>query len=501
MSYEFPSPFQSPALDALSPDDYLRSFDDAFLRPDATLEAAGADPRVEALVTPPDANAARRHSAADSDDADAFAERARREGVGIAGAGLMGISIAAAFVNAEFPVLSYDTFEAARVSAPDRLAAELATLRRNAGDALPDPDAEASRVAELVERFYRATGELTELAARPVVVESTPEKPRLKAKLYKQLDAAAAAKLLLLTNTSSLTIGELAAALPDESAGRPTSAARFAGFHFFHPATKRRPVEIAIGASTSPETAARAKALGKAIHKLPMVVGDAPGFLVNRLLQAYLNEALAALDEGVDAQIIEDAMRRFGMEGAPLRVIDEIGADVALHSGWSFYKAFPERTHDSAILPALVRAERLGRKSQRGFYRYESRRSWADDATLDADRTVLAELAGPDVFAAAAGPVDPRFQTPDALALRAAVSIFFEACRLVDEGVAPTLREADAGLVLALGFPPAKGGICYWAFAFGLRKLLRAAKELEPLGKRFEAPGLALRLADAFGDD
>ena len=183
------------------------------------------------------------------------------------------------------------------------------------------------------------------------------------------------------------------------------------------------------------------------------------------------------------------------MKGAPLRIIDEIGVDVAIHSGQSFYKAFPERTHVSTILPGLLRAERYGRKTRHGFYRYGSSVGWHDDATLDADRETLRRLADPTIGSISEN-VDPRFHTDEALGLRSALVVLFEAARLVEEGVIGSFRDADAGLVLALGAPQERGGICYWALSFGLDLLLSAAKEFEPLGARFKAPELLVKLSE-----
>ena len=483
----FPSPFAALApLPGLPPGDYAKLCG-ADAEP-SEFVGAPRDPRVAALFETRETFAWRRFREGRSDD-EAFLRDARERGVGIAGAGLMGISIAASFLDAEITTFVYDPSEAARTSAAERAKRELATLRRNMARALVDPVKENEEIERRVSAYLRVTERLDDVAALPVVVESTPEKPRLKAKFYRELEACSPpnSPITLLTNTSSLTIAELSATLPRDDEGKNTSAARFARFHFFHPAAKRRPVEIAIGAATSCETARRAKALADAIGRVPMIVGDAPGFLVNRLLQAYLGEALAALDEGVDAARLESACLRFGMEAAPLRIIDEIGADVSLHAGWSFFKAFPERSNDSKILPGLVRAERLGRKTRRGFYRYESAVGWRDDATLDAAPETLRALAAPNAIPSIPG-VPAAFHTDDALVLRFLVATLFDAGRLVEEGVARSLQEADAALTLALGFPQDKGGIGYWALAFGLDRLLAVARDLATLGPRFEPP-------------
>ena len=491
----FPSPFAAPEpLSGLDPSDYVAGF--------SQPEASGGvpqsdDPRVTALFRRKQTFANKRFRAAKAsrNDLRAFVSDVRNQGVGVAGAGVMGVSIAAAFLNARVPVLARDPAKAACDSARSRVTRELLELRWYSGEALENAEEEETLVVDRVAEFFRVTQDLEALAAKPVVIESATEKPKLKAKFYHQLEDAATTSILLLTNTSSPTIAELSEALPRDEEDKHTSVSRFAGFHFFNPVTRRRPVEIAVGAQTSPETIARAVSLGREINKLPMVVGDSPGFLVNRLLQAFLNEALAELDEGVPAERVEALSRRFGMKVPPLRVIDEIGVDVAMLSGKSFYKAFPERTHVSTILPGLLRAERYGRKTRHGFYRYESRSGWQDDATFDADRETLRRLADPTIGSIVEN-VDPRLHTDEALGLRSALVILFEAARLVEEGVVGSLRDVDAGLVLALGAPRDRGGICYWALSFGLDILLEAAKEFEPLGARFKAPELLVKLSE-----
>lgn len=365
--------------------------------------------------------------------------------VGIAGAGLMGISIAAAFVEAGIPVVCRDPVQEALKSAPERLERELAARRAFRGE--PDSSADVSRAREL----FNATSELRDLASAEVVVETIPEKIKLKAKFYRELAALAPSPLLTLTNSSSLRVSELAEALSPEP-DAPISRARFCAFHFFHPVARRPLVEVAPGAETSSETLARAAALARRIGSTPIVAGDGPGLLVNRLLQAELNRALKALDEGAPAARIESVFSRLGFEAPPLRVIDEIGCDVALRSGWSFLKAFPERTHVSEKLAELVREGRLGRKTGRGFYRHASPVPWASGSFLD------------DEFSANFAP-DPKADADLARSVFAA--LLDEAKRVLDEGIARTYREIDSALVLALGFPRRLGGICYRALAVG----------------------------------
>ena len=498
--------FIAPAkpIPGLDPDAYVRFFHTQITRaPDAPAyepacesvcekrdRAADAllfkrTTRVNALACDPDANAEAERIASALEDGSEF--------LGVAGAGLMGVSIAASFIAARVRVLVYDPVDAALATLRERLRRELALLRVALERNLPDPDAESAALDELLDSRLSATNAAPRLAEAAVVVESIPEKAKLKAKFYRDLDAAARRPIFLMTNTSSLRIDELSQSLAEDSDGRLTSRARFVGFHFFHPAVKRALVEIAVGERSCASALALASRLARIISKTPLVVSDAPGFLVNRLLQAYLNEILALLDEKVPIERLERLAERIGMERPPLRVLDEIGLDVSLRSGWSFLKAFPDRTHASRALETLCRVGRLGRKTRLGFYRYETSEPWREDATLDLDQAKLAELSESRDSGSSR---DSSGYSDEALAARIAIAVFFEAARLVEEGVVGSLAEADAGSTLALGFPRAKGGACYWATASGLDRVITESRRWSFLGSRFVPPELVRALAE-----
>lgn len=467
-------------LDELTPQSYL----------DLNAERYGLSERVNKLFLP-------RHGAPkikeyhDEELSTTFLQDVYANGLGVAGAGLMGISIAAVAVNAGIPTLSYDVSDAALTSAPERLAREITAQRLRAGIACDVNAEEQQTVRRLVERFYQTTDSLEELARRRVVVESTPEKIKLKTKFYQKLNQAAKNPILLLTNTSSLRVDELAEALPEAQENQPLAKDFFCGFHFFHPVSKRSLLEIARGAKTSRNAVVCALALARAFKKTPILVNDAPGFLVNRVLQPYLNEALAMLEEGIEPDRVERVCLNFGMEGAPLRVVDEIGLDVTLHAGWSFLKAFPTRTHVSAILPEMARLNRLGRKTLLGFYRYQTHDSWSDDAELDCDAASLRALYRPDADA----PTTNTASDDAELALRVFTCVLFEGARLLQEDVAANAQLVDLGLTRALGFPEKKGGAFYWALSAGLNDILRLAENFKSLGQRFDPPKLLIDLA------
>ncbi len=237
---------------------------------------------------------------------------------------------------------------------------------------------------------------------------------------------------LLFTNTSTIAIGELAAAAPDPG--------RFCGFHFFHPVRERSLVEIIPGRSTNPTTIAVARNHAEKIGKKPIVVGDGPGFLVNRLLHPYLNGSLALLEEGVPLEWIEQVATEFGMLKGPFRIMDEIGLDVTLHGGWVLSRAFPERAVESKILVEMVARGLHGRKTGAGFFLYDSPTNWGDTGAVN--REFITTFIKNHRNAAREEIVDRLFH-----------GMYLEALRCVEDGVVQHLDEASFAAIHGLGFP------------------------------------------------
>lgn len=370
----------------------------------------------------------------------------------IVGAGLMGCSIAAAFLRAGLKVSLYDSSVEALERAPRRVAEELAAQLAD-GDENSRHNEARLRTASLL----TILSDTARLDRAEVIIETIVEKLKIKQKFYRQLDSLLTAPKILLTNTSTLRIADLAEPLAKT---KYLSPERFCGFHFFHPVRKRSLVEVIPSQETTPAALAVARHLAWAIDKRPITVGDGPGFLVNRLLNPYLDEAMALLIEGTPMERIESAARRFGMEMGPFRIIDEIGLDVTMHSGWTFYKTFPERIAAMPLLPLMIDAGRLGRKNGVGFYRYKSAGNWADlgteDPTLGALLTTIRSRWG-------AGYGIQRESDDDQIASRLFLGILREGERILKEGIVADTSQVDRALVFALGFPKTKGGIFFWS--------------------------------------
>ena len=196
-----------------------------------------------------------------------------------------------------------------------------------------------------------------------IVVEAVPEKMKIKKQVLAELDAALPETAIIASNTSALSISEMAAATK-----RP---AKVIGMHFFNPAHVMKLVEIIPGLETSQETVDDVVAFAESLRKIAVVVQECPGFLVNRLLMPYLNEATYCLQEGAaTATEIDAAVVEFGMPMGPFTMMDMLGIDVCQYVGDYLYDEYGLRMAPAPFFYKLVQAGRLGEKNGKGFYGY-----------------------------------------------------------------------------------------------------------------------------------
>ena len=196
-----------------------------------------------------------------------------------------------------------------------------------------------------------------------VVIEAVPEKMKIKKQVLAELDAALPETAIIASNTSALSISEMAAATK-----RP---AKVVGMHFFNPAHVMKLVEIIPGLETSQETVDDVVAFAESLRKIAVVVQECPGFLVNRLLMPYLNEATYCLQEGAaTATEIDAAVVEFGMPMGPFTLMDMLGIDVCQYVGDYLYDEYGLRMAPAPFFYKLVQAGRLGEKNGKGFYGY-----------------------------------------------------------------------------------------------------------------------------------
>ncbi|QDF97020.1 3-hydroxybutyryl-CoA dehydrogenase [Azoarcus sp. DD4] len=278
-------------------------------------------------------------------------------GVGVIGAGTMGAGIAQICATTGVQVTMVDVSPAAIDRGQSAIAGSLERL-------VSKEKLTAAQKAEALARL-RATTDYAELADAQLVIEAATESLELKLRILRQVDEIVAKDAIIATNTSSLSITQLAAVV--------SAPARFIGMHFFNPVPMMALVELIRGLQTSDETHARVLAFAGQIGKTPITAKNSPGFAVNRILCPMINEAVFALQEGLATAEDIDAGMKLGCNHpiGPLALADMIGLDTLLAIMQMFYEGFDDPKYRPApLLKEMVAAGYLGRKSGRGFYAY-----------------------------------------------------------------------------------------------------------------------------------
>jgi 3-hydroxyacyl-CoA dehydrogenase/enoyl-CoA hydratase/3-hydroxybutyryl-CoA epimerase len=260
-------------------------------------------------------------------------------------------------------------------------------------------------------------------ARADVLIEAIFENLQAKRELFARLEAQAKPHAILATNTSSLKLADIAQALKDPS--------RLVGIHFFNPVPQLQLVEVVCGTGTNPEMARKAAAFVRAIDKLPLPVTDSPGFLVNRVLGPYMQNAFRMLDEGAKPETLDHAMEEFGMPMGPAELADTVGLDICLAAGKSLARhAAGRQAEVPQLLANKVALGHLGRKTGQGLYRYVDGR--AVKGQPDAHGEALVESL-----------IEPYLE---------------EAKAALAEGIVADADLIDAGLIFGTGFAPFRGG-------------------------------------------
>ena len=397
--------------------------------------------------------------------ADASVQPRNVSRVGVIGAGIMGAGIVGAHLRKGIPTVMIDVTPQALENGVASITKVMQT-RIEIGRAT-----QADLVSVLA--LLNSTTSLSQLADREVVIEAVVEDEEVKSKLYRDLQNIIPADAILASNTSTISITRMARAV-----GKPEN---FAGLHFFNPVDRMQLVEVIRGEKTSDTTVVTLVALAKRVGKTPIVVKDCPGFLVNRILFPYLNEAMVLLEEGADPRALDKAASDFGMPMGPITLSDLVGLDTASYAGQVVNRAFADRAKDTKILAALVAAGRLGQKSGTGFYSYAKGSRGIDDpalaAILEKCRTAKRTIGSEEIR-------DRLF-----------LPMVIEASLVLTEGIVREPADVDMGLILGVGFPPQRGGLLRWADTEGLSNLLTRLAKYEALGKRFQPTEQMRRLA------
>ncbi|HTX25306.1 MAG TPA: 3-hydroxyacyl-CoA dehydrogenase NAD-binding domain-containing protein [Steroidobacteraceae bacterium] len=367
--------------------------------------------------------------------------------VHIIGAGVMGGDIAAWCALRGFTVTLQDRATEFVAPALER-AGELFTKR------LRDP-AKAAAAKDRLRADVAGDG----VPDADVIIEAIFESLNAKRELYAALEPRMKPTALLATNTSSLMLEPLAAKL-----AKPE---RLVGLHFFNPVAQMPLIEVVQSAQSDPAVVQAALAFARKLDKLPVPCRSAPGFIVNRVLMPYLDEAMLAGEQGVPLVSIDEAAVRFGMPMGPIELADVVGLDVASHVGEIIAAELGRSVPDLTRLKQLVAAKKLGRKTGEGFYR------WQDGKPVK--------------------PAPPAAPAPADLQDRLILAMVNESAACLRDGVVAEADLLDAAVIFGTGFAPFRGGPIAYARHRGIPAVVARLTELaERYGSRFAPdPGWA----------
>ncbi|HZP75334.1 MAG TPA: 3-hydroxyacyl-CoA dehydrogenase NAD-binding domain-containing protein [Pseudolabrys sp.] len=389
--------------------------------------------------------------------------------VGIIGAGFMGAGIAQVTAQAGIEVVLVDrdqeTADKGKAALHKQISDRIAKGRAKTAD------------RDALMNAISATADYAALGDCDLIIEAVFEDRKVKAEVYKKVQAVIRDDAIFASNTSTLPISSLAGEFKDP--------ARFIGIHFFSPVDRMMLVELILGKQTADPALAAALDYVRAIRKTPIVVNDSRGFYTSRVVGTYIREGHLMLAEGIPAAMIENVGRMAGMPVGPLSLNDEVAVDLA----WKILKATEVDLGAAAIDPrqkALLeemveKRGRFGRKNGKGFYDYPQgspKKLWPgltelQPAKLDPDTIDIAELK-----------------------LRLLGIQALETARCFEEGVLTDVREADVGSILGFGFAPFSGGTLSWIDMIGTKRFAEICRSFEgKYGPRFAPSKLLLDLA------
>ena len=325
-----------------------------------------------------------------------------------------------------------------------------------------------------------------------MVIEAVFEDMDLKHRIVREMEAVLPPKAIFASNTSALPITEIA-----KVAKHPE---RVLGMHYFSPVAKMPLLEVIATKKTSREALAHAVDVGQRQGKTVIVVQDGPGFYTTRILGPYMDEAAAVLKEGIGITELDEAMLLFGFPVGPMKLIDEVGIDVAAHVGESLGQAFGSRvaSQDAALLQSFLDRKFLGRKSGKGFYLYGNEKGSLLGKFLkdkNADRTVNPEAL--KILASfRKSKTKKNAEDVKILQKRLAYRMINEAVYCLQEGVISSAQDGDIGAVFGVGFPPFLGGPFRYISSNGVKKVYDELKRFTDMyGERFEPCKLLQEMA------
>ena len=376
--------------------------------------------------------------------------------VGVLGAGVMGGGIAQAAAYAGYKVVLKDVEQGAL----DKGMANIKALF----DGLVQKRKMSQAEADMKFGAIHATINYADMSDCDLVIEAVVEKMAVKKAVIAELEKVIAKPFVFATNTSSLSVDEMA-----KAAKNP---ANVVGLHFFNPVHKMKLVEVVAADTSSNETLALAKAFGMKVGKTTVVTNDGPGFVVNRVLAPYMKEAILLLESGVSAEEIDKAATKFGMPMGPIALLDEVGLDIVTHVINVMHAALGERLAPPAIVATIQQLKLLGKKGGKGMYLYDEKGKRAG--------------FNPDIQAAIKAPA--RSMTANAIQDRLFLPMVNEAALCLQEGIITDPSQLDLAMIYGTGFAPFLGGVLGYADSIGIKTLYQRLEHMSKVNGANYAP-------------
>ena len=390
--------------------------------------------------------------------------------VAVVGAGTMGGGIAMTCANAGLPVLLKET-------KPEALAAGLATIRRNYETSLKRGRFTSRQVEERLALIHPQL-DYAGFECVDLVIEAVFENMALKKQIFRELDAVARPGCILATNTSTLSIDEIASVT-----ARPASVV---GLHFFSPANVMRLLEIVRGAATAPEVLGAAMGLARQLKKVGVVAGNCPGFIGNRMFFHYMYETQFIAEDGATPQQVDRALTGFGMAMGMFAVDDMAGIDVAFRVRQELGHFTEPGVRKPLVQDQLYHLGRYGQKTGKGWYLYGEDRKPVPDPMVEELIETSAQAAG----------ILRRPVSDQEIVERSVYSLINEGARVLDEGFALRASDIDVVYLNGYGFPAWRGGPMFYADLVGLPRVLAAIERFHrDFGPRWRPAPLLQRLA------
>jgi len=393
--------------------------------------------------------------------------------VAMLGGGVMGSGIVHLLLAGGFDAVLWEINDQA-------VAKALAAIRKTFAYQIKTKKLTPEKLDALLAAKLRTTTDLAELKDVDLVIEAVLENMKVKQDIWKKLEGVCRPEVIFGTNTSALPITEMASILSDPG--------RMIGLHFFNPAERMPLLEIICAQQTSDQTLATSVDFGRAIKKVPVVVGDGPGFYVSRQLGGLMGGSVFLLADGVSGEAIEKAMMvDYGMPMGPATLADLTGIDINYHVNQTFARELGPRYNVHPLTEAIYQLGDYGRKTGRGYFDYSGPKP----------------VPNPRVAAVVADYWKAHQVTPRQASSQEIIDLMLglainEAALMMEEGICDRPADMDLAMIMGTGFPPYRGGILRYADQWGLKNVHQTLVALEAkYGPRFAPAKLIKDMAES----